>query len=105
MRERQAATEPRAPTRRRERVVISRGAGTGLKRCNLQPEGNVVKRSVVNQVQGGEVEGGRAGGEGRCGGERGGDSPAAFPPSERIMADGPRCKRRKQANPRRTSGE
>ncbi|XP_061094145.1 zinc finger E-box-binding homeobox 1b [Conger conger] len=37
------------------------------------------------------------------GGERGGDSPAAFRHSERIMADGPRCKRRKQANPRRNN--
>ncbi|MEQ2279381.1 hypothetical protein AMECASPLE_008807 [Ameca splendens] len=36
-------------------------------------------------------------------GERGGDSPAAFRHNERIMADGPRCKRRKQANPRRTN--
>lgn len=25
--------------------------------------------------------------------------------SERIMADGPRCKRRKQANPKRSSGK
>lgn len=25
--------------------------------------------------------------------------------NERIMADGPRCKRRKQANPRRNNGE
>lgn len=42
---------------------------------------------------------------GREGGERGGDSPAAFRHNERIMADGPRCKRRKQPNPKRTNGE
>ncbi|XP_020494226.1 zinc finger E-box-binding homeobox 1b isoform X2 [Labrus bergylta] len=67
-------------------------------------EGDVVKLSVVNQVRrrGGEVEAGGGGGGGR-GGERGGDSPAAFRHNERIMADGPRCKRRKQANPRRNN--
>lgn len=67
-------------------------------------EGDVVKLSVVNQVRrrGGERERGRRRGRG---GERGGDSPAAFRHNERIMADGPRCKRRKQANPKRSSGK
>uniref|UniRef100_A0A3Q3K0G6 Uncharacterized protein n=1 Tax=Monopterus albus TaxID=43700 RepID=A0A3Q3K0G6_MONAL len=61
-------------------------------------EGDVVKRSVVNQVR-------RRGGRRRRGrgGERGGDSPVAFRLNEGIMADGPRCKRRKQANPRRNN--
>ena len=68
----------------------------------MEEEGDVVKQCVVKQVQG-------RGGEGRREGERGegggGDSPAAaLRPSARIMADGPRCARRKQANPRRNDG-
>jgi len=43
--------------------------------------------------------------KGGGGAGRGGDSPAAVTLSGRIMADGPRCKRRKQANPRRNHGE
>ncbi|MED6281121.1 hypothetical protein CHARACLAT_017990 [Characodon lateralis] len=60
-------------------------------RCGEEGEVKGEREVVVEEEEEGEK------------GERGGDSPAAFRHNERIMADGPRCKRRKQANPRRTN--
>ena len=53
-------------------------------------------------VRRGEEEGETGGGGGR---EEVTRERLRFRPSERIMADGPRCKRRKQANPKRSSGK
>lgn len=63
---------------------------------NCSRKGIVVKQSVVNQVQ----RWPRIGREGA-----GVAVISSARPRYRIMADGPRCLRRKQTKPRRTNGE